>query len=148
MFKTILRTTTAKEIDCDMCIGDACQRRISLPFIRRSLSGARMMKSSSISVGASTVIVRYKYWLAAHQMDVYARHHNREACLALLATGADPMVRLGKSGSTVVEAARATESPTLIQRMDLDFQIAAANLPHHQPDLSDRHPDRPQQGIS
>ena len=60
MFKTILRTTTAKEIDCDMCIGDACQRRISLPFIRRSLSGARLMKSSSISVGASEARARVR----------------------------------------------------------------------------------------
>jgi ankyrin repeat protein len=61
-------------------------------------------------------------------LDVYARHHNREACLALLAAGADPMVRLGRSDATTIDTARSDESPTLIQRLDLDFQIAAADF--------------------
>ena len=60
-------------------------------------------------------------------LGVYALHHNREACLALLAAGADPMVCLRASDSTTFDAARPNESPTLIQRLDLDFQIAAAD---------------------
>ena len=60
-------------------------------------------------------------------LGLYARHHNREACLTLLAAGADPMVRLRTSDSTTLDTAGPNESPTLMQRLDLDFQIAAAD---------------------